>query len=172
MEDRQSPGAPACGDARGVTIGIGPIALPKYLDRQQIMTRVSESELRLSEFHLWAEPLKDNITRVTAQNLGTLLCARAKIYPWMDPEPPDLRLSMNITRLEAVPGGDAVLDVQWTVFDEHAKKTVLARESRFTEHAGPGGYDDLVTAYSRLLSAFSREAAGLLAPRMKAVGAQ
>jgi len=41
----------------GVAIGIGPIELPEYLDRPQIVTRLSKNELQLAEFDQWVEPL-------------------------------------------------------------------------------------------------------------------
>ena len=44
------------------TIGVFPVAMPDYLDRPQIVTRVSENEIKLDEFSRWAEPLKRTST--------------------------------------------------------------------------------------------------------------
>ena len=53
-------------------IAIGRPALPSYLDRQQVVTRVGSGELKMSDYHLWAEPLGAGIARVTSMNLGRL----------------------------------------------------------------------------------------------------
>ena len=54
------------GNESALSIGIGPITLPIYLDRSQIVTRISRNELKMDEFHRWAEPLKENFFRVLA----------------------------------------------------------------------------------------------------------
>ena len=54
-------------------VGVFPVRLPEYLDHPQIITRVSPNELRKSEFDRWAEPLKENFTRVLVENLLSLL---------------------------------------------------------------------------------------------------
>jgi uncharacterized protein len=149
----------ACKGGRIITIGISPVDLPKYLDRPQIMTRINDNELQLSEFHQWAEPLKDNISRVIAQNLSGSLCAGIKMFPWTGSEQFDYRLSTRLIRLDGAPGGEAFLDVQWTISDQQSNKLLITKESRFTEHVGSNSYDALVSAYSRLINSFSKEIA-------------
>jgi uncharacterized lipoprotein YmbA len=39
-----------------MTIGVGPVHLPEYLDRPEIVTRINPNELKLAEFDIWAEP--------------------------------------------------------------------------------------------------------------------
>ena len=56
-----------------VSIGVGPIVLPHYLDRPQIVTRTGQNELRLAEFDRWAEPLTENVSRVLTEDLCKLL---------------------------------------------------------------------------------------------------
>ena len=45
-------------------IGLGPITLPLYLDRSQIVTRTSLARLKLAKFDQWAAPLQDNFSRM------------------------------------------------------------------------------------------------------------
>jgi uncharacterized lipoprotein YmbA len=56
-----------------MTIGIGPVTLPKYLDRPQIVTFTSPYALNVVEFDRWAEPLESTFVRVLAENLALLL---------------------------------------------------------------------------------------------------
>ncbi len=53
-------------------VAINRPSLPSYLDRQQIVTRVGSGELKMSDYHLWAEPLGAGIARVTSMNLARL----------------------------------------------------------------------------------------------------
>jgi uncharacterized lipoprotein YmbA len=46
------------------------IGLPRYLDRFEIVTRSGSNELKLADFHRWAEPLEEGIARVLAENLA------------------------------------------------------------------------------------------------------
>src|SRR5271155_2651372 len=57
----------------GPTIGIGPIKLPEYLDRDEVVTRVGPNRLELSDQNRWAEPLDNNFKQVMAQDLTQLL---------------------------------------------------------------------------------------------------
>jgi hypothetical protein len=58
---------------RGPAIGVGPVTLPGYLDRREIVTRRGRDEIELGEFDLWSEPLKDGATRVLGEDLAILL---------------------------------------------------------------------------------------------------
>jgi len=152
----------ACKNERIITIGINPIDLPRYLDRPQIMTRVNDNEYKLSELNLWAEPLKNSIPRIIAQNLNTLLCADTVIFPWAGFKQFDYRLSAEVIRLDGTLGGQAFLEVQWSIFDERAQKILITKNSRYSEPIRSQDYHALAHAYSRMLSAFSQETADTL----------
>ena len=53
---------------RELTIGVGPVTLPAYLDRPQIVTRASRAKLNLADFDQWAASLQDSLPRVLAEN--------------------------------------------------------------------------------------------------------
>ena len=46
----------------GPLIGLGPIRLPDYLDRFQMVVAVSENKYKLIDGHRWAEKLDQNIS--------------------------------------------------------------------------------------------------------------
>jgi len=43
--------------SHNIVLAIGPLRIPDYLDRPQIVTRSGKNELKLSEFGLWAGSL-------------------------------------------------------------------------------------------------------------------
>lgn len=150
-------------DKRQGTIGIGPVELPAYLDRQQVVTRVSANELHLAGFDEWAEPLGDNFTRVLMENLSILLSSGSFIIlPIRGPEPIDYQVGVEVMRFDGSLGGDASLLVRWTIFGKDDKKLLLTRKSSFKEATGASGYEALVAAQSRTVEALSREIAGAI----------
>ena len=143
-----------------IAIGIGPVELPAYLDRPQIVTRLSENELNLAEFDKWAEPLKDNFSRVLVENLSTLLCADAiSIFPWKGPTPIDYQVEVTVIRMDGNVGGNASLVARWAIFRENDRKMLLTRQSSFSRLLSSESYKALVSAQSRTIADLSREIA-------------
>lgn len=143
-----------------ITIGIGPVELPAYLDRPQIVTRANENELNLAEFDKWAEPLKDNFSRVLVENLSTLLYADAiSIFPWKGSTPIDYRVEVTVIRMDGKIGGNASLVARWAIFRENDRKMLLTRQSSYSESLRSQSYKALVSAQSRVIGDLSREIA-------------
>ena len=148
-----------CPDGRAMSLGINPVGLPRYLDRPQIMTKLSDNEFRISELNVWAEPLKEGIQRVIAQDLSSLLCADIVVYPSTVPRQTDCRLSVEVNRFEGSLGGDLYLEVRWSVSDDRSGKVLLTKRSLYTEPVGSHDYPALAHACSRALHALSRDVA-------------
>ena len=56
-----------------IAIGVGPVDLPKFLDRPQIVTRKSQNQIEVSEFNRWAGSFPGDFARVLAKNISILL---------------------------------------------------------------------------------------------------
>jgi len=161
IADRPGVAAAGAGD-RPVSIGVGPVRLPAYVDRPQIVTRKSSDEIDLSEFERWGEPLADAVPRNLADNLGALLPgARIALFPWTGPRSLQYQILVDVTRFDGALGGSTVLEARWRILDADRKEL---REGRFvvSEPAGGPGYPALVGAMSRSLGALSREIAAAL----------
>lgn len=151
-----------------LSIGIGPIKIPGYLDQPQIVTRIGPDEIKLAEFDRWAEPFKDNFTRVLAKDLSNLLCTKAiVVFPWRGGIPIDYRVEMEVLRLDGSLGGDVSLEAWWMVFSGDGKKMVLTRKSTFTEATDGKDYRSLVSAQSRAVAKLSQEIAKTIQDLMK-----
>ena len=55
---------PASAGQHDLTVAVGPVTVPPYLDRPQLVTRTSRVKLALADFDQWAGPLADTIARV------------------------------------------------------------------------------------------------------------
>lgn len=150
-------------DARCVAIGIGPVELPTYLDRAEMMTRVKKNKLELSELHHWAEPLQENFNRVLADNLDTQLCtSNIAVFPWRSSSPIDYRVEADIIRFEPTEDGSGVLLLRWSVFDQDRKRIIHSRRARYTQPISGEGHAAVAAALSRATAELSRDMARFL----------
>lgn len=143
-----------------LSLGLGPVTFPKYLERPQIVTKASAHEVELAEFHKWAEPLRENVSHVLAENLSALLSTdRIVQYPWKRPFQPDYQLSLEVIQFDGTKSQEAVLKVRWTLVGDNGKTVLQKKTSQFSERLRGSDYEDLVEAMSRMLETFSKEIA-------------
>ena len=57
----------------GVIIGVGPVKIPEYLDRPQMVTRDKEGMLKFDEFDRWGESLDLGMARLIREDLTAML---------------------------------------------------------------------------------------------------
>jgi uncharacterized lipoprotein YmbA len=140
-----------------LAIGIGPIEIPAYLDRPQIVKRRSSHELELAEFHKWGEPLKANISRVLGENLsGLLLTDEIYLFPWKRSAPFHYQVLVRITRFDTSPEGDAILNARWEIRAYNERDVLAIRRSHFRTPESGQGYQSTVSAMSRNLDDLSQ----------------
>jgi uncharacterized lipoprotein YmbA len=147
---------------RCFAIGIGPVKIPEYLNQPEIVTRLTQNEVRVDEFAQWAEPLEDNISRALAENLSSLLCVRSiAIFPWKGGTPIDYRIDVDVIQMDGILGESASLDVTWSIADgtDRKKLHLITKRSTYREPIGGGDYGAFVSAQSRNLASLSREIA-------------
>jgi uncharacterized lipoprotein YmbA len=145
------------GDENALAIGIGPITLPIYLDRAQIVTRISRNELEVDEFNRWAEPLKENFFRVLAENLSVLLnTIDVSIYPRRILTPVNYQVAIDVTRFDVTSDGQALLIAYWAILGQDGRKILLKKKSILRADTASRDYKDIVAAQNQVLSELSR----------------
>jgi uncharacterized protein len=150
----------ASSNPAGVSIGIGPIRLPGYLDRQEIVTRVSQNRIDLSEYDRWAERLETNFTRVLAQNLSVLLNTDQLVfYPWELNRKPNYQVTIEMLRFELNTRGEVQLSARWEILDTNKRTQLQTGESGITRQPTAQSTDASVAALSEALGDLSREIA-------------
>lgn len=156
----QEAGARNPSDAHPLSLGIGPIRFPGYLDRAQIVTRVSRHRIDLSENDRWAEPLEENFVRVLSQNLSVLLHTDRIIrFPWQLSQQPAYQVDIEVLHFEPNHLQEAQLVARWNVVDPSTKKLISVRESRLVRQAMAKSTEASVAALSEALGELSREIA-------------
>ena len=144
----------------GISLGIGPVSLPGYLDRQEIVTRVAQNQVNLAENDRWAEPLEENFTRVLSQNVAAILRAeRINAYPWPIDKKPVYQVDVEVLRFETNTAQQAQLSARWAVRNTGKKDLISYRETRLSRPAKARSTEAAVAALSEVLGDFSREIA-------------
>ena len=145
-------------------IAIGPVRIPDYLDRPQIVTRSGKNELRLSEFDRWAGSLESDVNRVLVEDVSSLLPAdRFSVVLWTpygkSQVPVSYRIEVQVDRFEGTFGDSVLLIAQWGVFAKDSS-LLLKKEARISEQMNGNGYEALVASMSNALEKLSRDISG------------
>jgi hypothetical protein len=148
-----------------VALGVGPIRFPGYLDRDELVTRVSDNHLIVADNDRWGEPLEDNFSRVLSQDLALLLSSeRVTRFPWPSTVRPTYQVEIDVLRFEADTARRAQLLARWVLRDVATKEALSVRESRLGRSAKGRSAEESVVILSELLAEFSAEIADALRP--------
>lgn len=154
-----------------IMVGLGPLRMPDYLDRSQIVTRGADSEMRVDEFSRWSEPLATSLLRIVSTDVDNLLPGVVVVvfpYESFVRNQVRYRLVGDINRFDADHLGRIVLEVQWGVADADGGIAVPVRRNRYEVQATANGApvaDDpgaVARAMNDALAQFSRDIAGKL----------
>jgi uncharacterized lipoprotein YmbA len=149
--------------APDLTVGVGPVTLPPYLDRPQLVTRAGSNRMILADFDSWAEPLQGLFARVLADNLALLLGTDdVVLLPQRRPMPLNYQVEVDVTRFDVDTAGNANLDARWWLYDRR-ERLLRSGRSTITEPAQVGDYAAAAAALSRALGAMSTEIARAIA---------
>ena len=146
--------------AQNIAIGIGPVKIPKILDRPQIVTRTGPNMIKVDEFHRWAGPLGAGIAQVLAENISLLLATdQVAVYPWEVDFKPQYRIALDIRYFEGQLGENVFLDVVWRVSGQESQKILATKASVINKPLSVADYETLVAAKSQAIAQLSREIA-------------
>lgn len=168
----------------GVSLGLGPVVFPQFLDRPQLVTRGGSNRLDVDEFNRWGGTVQDDFLRVWGENLAHLLgTSRVYVFPTETRVPVDFRITAEVVSFEGVPGGDAVLKVRWALLDSDLEHSLAVREDFYRcpvkidapaasgktlsskadqQAAAAARSEAVVAAMSRCLGEFSRDVAQVI----------
>lgn len=143
------------------------VTVPEYLDRNGIVSRVmGSSELIVSQFHAWAEPVANGVRRLLQERLSKVMLAVGvnTLAPGDDAAAKYI-LFIDIQRLDGDFHADAVLEARWTLRDH--RDNVLNKGIYADREAVSGNtYNELVSAESRMLCRMADHLSQCLLPSL------
>ncbi len=158
----RTPGRRASGTPE-VVYGLGPIIIPAYLDRNQVATRVSPTEVAYSQWERWAEPLGTNVSLVLLQNLSSELETDGIVsYPWLGSARVDYQIAIRLLRLESDTTGESHLKARWSITDVERAHQLVAQETSLTRRGQPNDTTAATAALSAMLGDLAHEIANAL----------
>jgi uncharacterized protein len=155
-ETRSTPSAPGT----SLSLGVGPVKIPEYLNRTQIVTRAGPNRLDVNEFNRWGGSFTPNLSRVVAQNLSFILGTDdVFVFPADDSIEPRYRVILSFTQFDGVLGESVVLDSRWVITGPKRRKQLATGRSVVREATQGSDYEAYVAAQSRALETLSQEIA-------------
>ena len=143
----------------GISIAIGPVEIPDYLNRPNIVIRTSKNELTLSEFDRWAGSLKEDIARVLSENLSKLAAPdQISVTEWGWGGDYDYRVAVDINQFDIMPEGNVLLKAEWALVGKDGTRIIVRRE-RLIDPVDGQTYEAKVSSMSRALETLSRDIA-------------
>jgi len=150
---------------KNLTLGLGPVSIPKYLDRSQLVVRVNPNQIKLEDFHQWAGSPRDDIPAILQENLSTLLGIDAIYkYPWKSYANIDYQIVVDLLQLDGRPVDSVRLIARWEILKGDALQSVKSGKADFTEQVSGSGiedasgnkFDSFAAAQSRALGQLSQ----------------
>lgn len=152
----QAAPSPPVADGAPLRIGVGPVNLPTYLERAQIVTRSGDHTLAVNDFHRWAGPLDEEILRVLVVSVGEALPgAEVLPYPWGRRHAPACQLRVTVQRFDGQMGGRVHLRGIWRLTCHTDPEKNIGRAFDITEAVDAPTMTALVAAQNRALAALA-----------------
>lgn len=147
-----------------VIIGIGPVEIPEYQNRPQIVTRDKDGMLTFAQFERWGESLDSGLERLILESLTAMFPqANFQTFPCNFSIPLDYQVIVNVVQLESRLDKDIFFATQWTIIDSKTKEMLLTKRSQIRQAINPHTYSGLALALSRACTLLSGEIAENLA---------
>lgn len=147
----------------GVIVAVGPIDIPDYQDRPQIVTMNKEGMLKFAQLDRWGEPLDSAIGRLITGNLTAMLpAANFYVYPCNFAIPVNYQVVVDVIQLDSRLDEDMLFVAQWSVINVKNRKMLLTKRSEFRHSVNPHNYSGLAAALSAASASLSKEIAARL----------
>jgi len=149
--------------ASDVLIGIGPVKIPEYLNRPQMVTQDKKKMLQFAQFDRWGGSLDTGLARLIREDLTVMLPgAKLTLYPWDPSIAVKYQVSVEVVQLDSKLDKDMFLVVQWMVIDVQNSKTVIIKRSEFRQPIVPQNYSGLAKTLSTACASLSSQIAEAL----------
>jgi uncharacterized protein len=141
-------------------VAVGPITLPDYIDRPQIVTRKSAYQLELAAYDHWAAPLYDMLPRVLVEDVALRLPSdRVVAFPQVSDASFDYRIAVDVSRFDVDAGGQATLAARWQLYARSTPRALQIAEDVLQRPAEGEGYGAYAASLSGVIADLSERIA-------------
>jgi len=149
---------PALNPDATLRIGVGPLHIPRLLNRPQIVTRKNSNEINMAELHQWGGSYREELLQVMTDNLSTLLKTdHIEQYPWKFAFKPNYQVRIHIEKFDGQLGKNITLKARWYLLKNN--KEQLSKLALIDIAIQGKTYGDYIKAQSKALAVFSHQIA-------------
>jgi uncharacterized lipoprotein YmbA len=130
---------------------LGPVMMPEYLERQQIVVR-DGGRLRMSGYDRWGEPLGRGVTSILTEQLSAATGSEILPFMWPGGTAEDWRIPLEIIRFEAQAPGRVLLEARWVLMSPDGEETGSRHRASFESPVDTDDHEQIVRVSSQLLS--------------------
>jgi uncharacterized lipoprotein YmbA len=146
-----------------LAIGVGPVKLPQYLDRPELVIHSSPNGFDVSETNSWAEPLAQNFSHILANDLTNLLGTTNMVeYPWYPRTRLEYTVRVEVERFEIDTNQNAELVARWELRAPANDQVVASREAQFSHPSMSAAGDAAAGALSDNVAELARQIASAI----------
>ena len=145
----------------GPALGVGPVSIPPYLDRNGVVRSDGANGLQIANNERWAEPLDEGITRVVSLNLaGLMQTQNIQLFPWHPRRQPEFGIKIRVLAMDA-DAKQVSLVAEWLLYRVDNGEALTRRLQEYNQPLSTPENSAAVIAasYSDLLYRLSRDIA-------------
>ncbi|MEH6547453.1 MAG: PqiC family protein [Sneathiella sp.] len=143
----------------GISVGVGPIQIPGYADRAQIITFDAGSRVTVADFDHWAAPLGDTIKRISSANVAALL-GEENVFPYpadFRPDQRSLQIALEIVDIGQLEDGRAWVNARWHVKRLYDNQVAMRGSGSYEETTTAGDYDSYAEGLSVIFGRLAKD---------------
>ena len=141
---------------KGKYIGIAEVEIAEYLNKSELITRVSSGRTILHDNDRWTESFEKNIQSVLQYNFSTYAPRYRFIsYPWEEPINDSYRIYVTVDKFEGDTNGLVRLDGRWSLVNRNQDKVIVS-EPIHSKQQGKNTLEGIVNTQSALLDTVSQ----------------
>lgn len=136
----------------GLFVAIGPVTLPGYIDRPELVFQSGTNQFQVPTTAVWTGTLHDNVVQTLRDDVGRRLdSGNVVAFPAPSGTPVRYQVEVNVAQFHAISGTNAILDVSWRVVEPSSGRTISRHNGSYSEPIAGDGYDAVVKAESGLV---------------------
>ena len=147
-----------------VVIEVGPVKIPEYQDRPQMVTINKAGTLTFAEFDRWGESLEHSLARLINEDFVVILPgASLQMFPSNLSIPIKYQVMVDVLQIDSELDKDIFFVAQWSLIDVENNKMVFTKRSELRQVINPHNYAGLAGTLSAVCGELSSEIAEKIA---------
>jgi uncharacterized protein len=155
-ESERSAGTPARADVR---LRVEPVRIPAQVDRLELVTRLPNGGITISDGERWIAPVADELQSALALELLRRL---GGADPLDAVGTDSISVRLDVERFESAPSHYALIEASWSLELKMSRRDVLVVCRTKAYEAVTGGYPEVVEGYQRAVAVIADEIAAVV----------